>query len=323
MGKKFTRWIAVIIGILLIIVLISFINHKIKLKQESKLFKPLGTMVNVNGHNMHVFTEGDGNATLVFMSGGGTCSPTLDFRSLYSLLSDDYRVAVIEKSGYGFSEISEESRDVDTILEETRKALALAGEKPPYVLFPHSVSGIEALYWVEKYPNEVAGIVGLDPCVPDTYENYSMPNKFVLNLSAFAAKVGLTRFIPSICNSSAAIAGGSLTDNEKEMYRAIFYRRTATKTMLQELECIQENAKKVDEIGTPQVPMLFFVSNGDGTGYKKEDWQKYSTQYLSKVPDSQQVFLEASHYIHDYEYKTIADKSKIFINSIINNKRSK
>jgi pimeloyl-ACP methyl ester carboxylesterase len=314
--------IIVIIGTLSIIVLVSFINHKIKLNQESKLFKPLGTMVTVNEHLMHVYSEGRGDFTLVFMSGGGTSSPTLDFKSLYSRLSNDYRVAVIEKAGYGFSEIVDIPRDIDTVLEETRKALTLAGEKAPYVLFPHSMSGIEALYWARKYPDEIAAIVGLDPAVPHAYENYPMPNKVVLNLAAFAAKSGITRLVPSICNNSAAIQYGSLTDGEKEIYKAIFYRRTATRTMLRELENIQESAKKVNEMGSPRVPMLFFISNGDGTGWEKEQWQKYSTEYISRVPGGQQVLLDCGHYIHDYEYETIASQSKDFLNNIIQAERA-
>ncbi|BDB00340.1 alpha/beta fold hydrolase [Clostridium botulinum] len=316
-AKKIGIGILVIICILLIIILISFINHKIKLKKESKLFKPLGKMVKVKEHSMHVYTEGKGEVTLVFMSGGGTCSPTLDFKSLYSRLSGDYRIAVVEKAGYGFSEIVDAPRDIDTVLEETRKALKLAGEKAPYVLFPHSMSGIEALYWAERYPDEVAGIVGLDPAVPRAYDNYPMPNKIVLNLSQFVAKIGLTRFIPSICNSSTAIKQGSLTEHEKEVYKAIFYRRTATKTMLNELKCIQKSAKKVNKMGIPQVPMLFFISNGNGTGWKKEQWQQSLKEYISKVPVSQQVLFDCGHYIHNYEYERIALESKEFIKNIV------
>lgn len=315
--KKIVLGILIIISIFVVIVLISVINHKIKLNQESKLFQPLGTMVTVNDHSMHVYTEGKGKTTLVFMSGGGTCSPTLDFKSLYSRLSDNYRIAVVEKAGYGFSEVEDVPRDIDTILEETRQALTLAGEKAPYVLFPHSMSGIEAFYWAQKYPDEIAAIVGLDPAVPNAYDNFPIPNKIVLNLSAFAAKVGFTRFIPSICNSSAAIEHGTLTDDEKEIYRTIFYRRTATKTMLHELECIQKSAQKVDEMGSPQVPMLFFISNGKGTGWDKEQWKKYLTEYISRMSKSEYVLLDCDHYVHDYEYEAIAVRSKKFLNTVI------
>lgn len=97
----------------------------------------------------------------VFMSGSGTCSPILDFKSLYSLLSNEYKIAVVEKFGYGFSDVVDKNRDIDTILSETRMALDKAGIEPPYVLCPHSMSGLEALYWAQKYPEEVEAIVGL------------------------------------------------------------------------------------------------------------------------------------------------------------------
>jgi len=33
---------------------------------------------------VHVYTEGEGDMTLVFMSDGGISSPVLDFKSLYT-----------------------------------------------------------------------------------------------------------------------------------------------------------------------------------------------------------------------------------------------
>ena len=112
-----------IFGIIIIFIIISFVRHKICSSKEKDLLAPLGELVEVNGHNMSIYTEGEGDKTLVFMSGGGTCSPILDFKSLYSLLSSEYRIAVVEKFGYGFSDIVDEKRDIDTILSETRMAL--------------------------------------------------------------------------------------------------------------------------------------------------------------------------------------------------------
>lgn len=69
-----------------------------------------------------------------FLSGSGTCSPILDFKSLYSLLSDDYRIVVVEKFGYGYSDVVDEDRNIQTILSETRLALNKAGIEGIYVL---------------------------------------------------------------------------------------------------------------------------------------------------------------------------------------------
>jgi len=225
--KVSTIVIVIIILLFLLLMIISFVNHKIKLKKEDNLFKTNGKLVEVNNHNINVYISGnsDSHTTLVFMSGAGTCSPTLDFKTLYLLFENNYQIAVVEKAGYGFSEISDIDRDIDTILFETREALNKAGIKDKkYILFPHSMSGIEALYWANKYPDEIKGIVGLDPSVPKAYENMRI-NNTLFTLVKFGADIGITRFIPSIVNSSSAIKDGNLTDEEKELYRVIFYRR--------------------------------------------------------------------------------------------------
>ena len=310
--------IGIIILLFLVLMIISFVNHKIKLKKEDNLFKTNGKLVEVNNHNINVYISGnsDSHTTLVFMSGAGTCSPTLDLKTLYSLFENNYQIVVVEKAGYGFSEISDIDRDIDTILFETREALNKAGIKDKkYILFPHSMSGIEALYWANKYPDEIKGIVGLDPSVPKAYENMRI-NNTLLNLVKFGADIGITRFIPSIVNSSSAIKDGNLTDEEKELYRVIFYRRTETSSMLNETKMIKENAKKLESIDNTNVPMLFFVSNGEGTGYAKEEWRKFIIDYINNKQNGEYKILECSHYVHNIEYQKIYNESIKFIEKL-------
>lgn len=317
--KRIGQGFGILIGLLILAILGSFINHKIKLNQDAELFKPLGQMVSVNGHQMSVYTEGKGNATLVFLAGGGTASPILDFRSLYSRLSSEYKIAVVERAGYGFSEVADVPRDIDTVLEETRESLKLAGVKAPYILFPHSMSGLEAIYWAQKYPEEVSGIVGLDAAVPGAYADVNIPNRLLFDLFSFGAKMGITRFIPSMIDSEAAIMAGTLTDHEKEIYKAVYYRRTETKPMISEMESVKSNAQKVSGMPTPQIPMLFFTSNGNGTGIATQEWQQYQRDFLATVKGSQEVFLDCGHYVQDFEYAAIAAQSSKFINTLIHN----
>ena len=165
--KKMFKIFAFIILLFVVILLAVYINHRIRLDKEQELLVPLGEMISVDGNNMSVYKEGSGDKTLVFLSGGGTCSPILDFKSLYSLLSDEYQIVVVEKFGYGYSDVVDRDRDIDSILDDTRKSLEMAGIKGPYVLCPHSMSGLEALYWANKYPDEVTAIIGLDMAVPE------------------------------------------------------------------------------------------------------------------------------------------------------------
>ncbi|MCM1039913.1 MAG: alpha/beta hydrolase [Ruminococcus sp.] len=313
--KMAAKVICFIIIALIVLLLITYINHHVRLKKEEALRSPLGQIVEVDGHKMSVYIEGTGDTTLVFMSGGGTCSPILDFKSLYSLLSDEYKIVVVEKFGYGFSDIVDKSREIDSILEDTRTALANAGLTAPYVLCPHSMSGLEALYWAQKYPDEVSAIIGLDMAVPEYYEDMNI-NIPLMRLAGTAARIGVTRFIPGISDSDA-VKYGTLSDEEKEIYKAVFYSRTATVTMINETECVKENAEKVNNMGVPQIPMLLFLSDGSGgTGFDKETWRRIPIEYLSQVTNGKYVELDCPHYVHDYEYNTISENMKAFLLSL-------
>ncbi|MFC9540303.1 alpha/beta fold hydrolase [Lysinibacillus sp. NPDC056959] len=314
MFKRIFILFSIITVILLVIIATSYIIHQKQLSKEDQLFTPTGKMVEVNGHKMHVYIEGDGEDTLVFMSGGGTSSPVLDFKSLYSLLSDKYKIVVVEKAGYGFSDISDTDRDMNIILQETREALLKSGVKGPYILFPHSMSGIEALYWAQDYPNEVKAIIGLDMAVPAAYKEYDI-NMPLVHLSAFAANIGFTRWISGLSESDA-IKYGTLTDEEKELYKVIFYRRTATKNMVNEVQRIKGNAEKVGAAGIPNVPMLLFSSNGQGTGWNEDEWNEFQKEFINKHKDGTLIKLDCSHYIHDIEFKRIADESEKYIESL-------
>ena len=70
--------ISIVFAAVFILLLIIYINHQIHLREESELRLPLGQVVEVDGHNMSIYVEGTGDTTLVFLSGGGTCSPILD-----------------------------------------------------------------------------------------------------------------------------------------------------------------------------------------------------------------------------------------------------
>lgn len=306
-GSKILRVIFIIVAVIVLFIIVSFIRHKICSFRERKLLTPLGKIVEVNGHNMSVYTEGEGDKTLVFLSGGGTCSPILDFKSLYSLLSNEYKIAVVEKFGYGFSDVVDEQRDIDTMLSETRMALEKAGIEGPYVLCPHSMSGLEALYWAQKYPEEVEAVIGLDMAVPAYYDEMriSIP---ITKLGQYGAALGITRWIPSLAESDA-IKVGTLSEEEKEIYRAVFYQRTATVTMIDEVKAVKYNAKTVKENGVPQVPMLLFISNGSGgTGFTEETWRRIPKEYIAGCDNASYIELDCPHYVHDYEYEKISEE---------------
>lgn len=262
-----------LICLLLLFMLAVFIYHRIMLGREKELIsEPLGEMIEVDGGQMCVYTEGSGEHTLVFMSGYGTPSPILDFRPVYSRLTDDFRIVVVEKFGYGFSDETDDPRDIDTMLDQTRKALAGAGIEGKLILCPHSASGLEAIRWAQKYPEELEGIASLDAAIPGYHEETGYP-VYEDKLAALATNSGAFRLVsggfPYACNSDY------LTDEERAQYKAIMYARRGSATMVHEAEWCERNVETITNDDAPTVPMLFFISRPMAKVTFPSDPQKY------------------------------------------------
>ncbi len=316
--RKALKWTAIGIPVLLIagiavVVVGSYMEHRQLVEEEKQAYPAPGTLVEIdgNGSEIHVYAEGAGDVTLVFMAGFGTSSPFYDFKALTEEFADDYRIAVVERAGYGWSDVSGRDRDIDTVLEETRLSLERAGEAPPYVLFPHSMAGIEALHWANRYPDEVVSIIGLDPLVPE-YHRQSPEKPKLSRVLTFLARSGLMRNQPDVCRDNVpAVRSGRLSDQETEIACTIFFRRTFTQDMWNEADALAANVERVSSESHSSVPFHAFVS-----GQGEELWVDVLTSYVEDG-GGESFVLDAGHYIHLDEPELIADESRPLIEAAL------
>ncbi|MBR4224797.1 MAG: alpha/beta hydrolase [Oscillospiraceae bacterium] len=302
----------ILLGILILLLaflLVIFIYHRIMLNKEKSLLGPLGQMVEVDGHQMSIYTEGEGDRTIVIMSGSGMPSPILQYSALYRQLSDTYKIAVIEKFGYGFSDVVDGERDLDTILRQDREALQKAGIEAPYILCPHSMSGIEAILWAQKYPDEVEAIVGLDMSTPKAYTEEELKNngKSHIDVYDFLRGSGLLRIL--MTDSSLP---EYLDQNEKAIFKAIICRKFANKTMDNEggthiLDAISE----INSAPKPDIPTLLFLADGKQTG--GQVWTDAMYDYADGLTDAQVIELDCGHMVADEKPDEIAETMRGFI----------
>ena len=310
--KKVFKILGKIILALVVVLAISLLTvyfyNRIKMKQEEPLLEnPLGQMVEVDGHKMCVYEEGEGKHTLLFLSGSRTAEPILDFRSLYSRLKDEYHIVVIEKFGYGFSDVVDEERSFDTILRQDREALTKAGIKGPFVLCPHSLSGLEAIMWSQEYPEEVEAIIGLDMVLPRTYDGFDFDGVYKYEkLAAFARKLGIVRFF-----YSDGSLPSELSKEEKEIYRAVACRIAVNADVLNEGFAITDAVRKIDGKPKPNVPMLMFVS--DGKEVKGTNWVENHYDYAAKITNAKVIELDCGHYVHNFRQDKIAEEIRKFV----------
>ena len=306
--KKFKQFCWIIFVFLILFLGGTFGFHQLSLQKESKLLTPIGKEVTVNGHRMNVSVKGEGSETIVFLSGAGIASPILDFKNLTDSLSKKYKVVVVERAGYGFSEDSDQSRDVMTVLSETRQALSQAEVSGPYVIVSHSMASLESLAWQEKYPNEVKALVGLDWALPASYEDLK-DNQALLTVAYWSSKIGLLRYFPE----SLYIKNQTLIESERKQYKLLAYKQLMSQAMFHESQTVKENAKKVPSNINPKIPALLMVSNGDGTSFSQSEWQRYAERFASDQSNVQVVYMDAPHDLYHYQSDAIVSRIKEFL----------
>ena len=306
--KILKKWFLGFLSFILLFLLATFIFHRISLDKEQASLTPMGQQVLVNGHQINIYVEGDGPETIVVLSGAGIASPILDFKNVSESLSKRYKVVIVERAGYGYSDDSNHSRDVMEVLSETRQALSQANITGPFIILSHSMASLESLAWQEKYPDEVKALIGLDWALPSSYENLK-DNQALLTLAYWSSKIGLLRYFPE----SFYIKNQTLTENERKQYKLLAYKQLMSQAMLHESQTVKENAKKVPSSINPKIPTLLLVSNGQGTSFSQSEWQRYAERFASDQSNVQVVYMDAPHDLYHYQSDAIVSRIKEFL----------
>lgn len=266
--------------------------------------------VEINNHKMHIFVTGDeSKPKLVLMSGSGTVAPVYDFKILYEKLVSNYRIIVIEKFGYGYSDLYQGPCDIDSVIAFHREALEKAGEKGPYILLPHSMSGLEAIRWKQKYPNEVKAIIGLDMAVPGVYLHWKQEEidqriRFMQRMRRLNEH-GFLFWYP--------LNKRGLNRDEIKQQQLLRRRNAMNPCFENEAKAILENAKTVDSAGKIDCPILMFVSDGKQLS---SGWIEHERLFAEQTK-AKAIFLNCGHYIHYYESDRISQEITAFVNQVI------
>jgi pimeloyl-ACP methyl ester carboxylesterase len=122
--------------------------------------KPLGKLVDLGGHHLHVNCTGKGSPTVVVENGLGDFS--FDWILVQSRVSRFTRICTYDRAGYAWSDPGPRPRTFSQVNLELRDALSKLSEQGPFVLVGHSYGGPVVRNFATTYPHEVAGIVLVD-----------------------------------------------------------------------------------------------------------------------------------------------------------------
>jgi len=122
--------------------------------------KPLGKLVDLGGHRLHVNCTGKGSPIVVVENGLGDFS--FDWALVQTQVSRFTRICTYDRPGYAWSDPGPRPETFAQMNLELRDALSKLGESGPFVLVGHSYGGPLVRNFAYTYPHEVAGMVLVD-----------------------------------------------------------------------------------------------------------------------------------------------------------------
>jgi len=114
-----------------------------------------------NGAKLYLFELGVGEPTVLFEAGIGATH--LNWRAIQEAIAESSCAVAYDRCGLGWSSRSRTARTPGNIATELHQMLERAGLKPPFILVGHSFGGLVMRRYALLYPEEVAGVVLIDP----------------------------------------------------------------------------------------------------------------------------------------------------------------
>jgi len=266
--------------------------------------QPVDRRVNLGSHSLHAVVAGKGFPAVVFDGGiGARCE---EYRELRDRIAATTTVVTYDRAGYGSSEVGPLPRNSRSEVEELRTLLVELNIPRPYLLVGHSLGGLNVEVYASLHPEEVAGMVLLDP----------PPLGFILGeeypeLASMAAQM---------TDEWQGIADRGLrSENAEERAEAGFFQMLAS----EHREMFSSSAEQASSIasfnGIPLVVVASGVPNplfGDVAELYQQYWVAQSEALSAKSSRGQFVVAESStHRLHVDARDLVADRVLSLVNS--------
>lgn len=119
------------------------------------------------GHSVEISRLDGPGPTVVFEA--GLAGSKEAWNKVFPEIGKSNSVFAYNRPGVGRSAETDQPRDGATIVEQLRVLLKAQHIPPPYVLVGHSAGGLYMQWYARCYPQEVAGLVLVDPTHPTQF----------------------------------------------------------------------------------------------------------------------------------------------------------
>lgn len=254
-----------------------------------------GEKITYKDSKLHYYLNGEGQTTVVFLSGNGTALPYSDMHDLHHELSETTQVLVYDRPGHGWSDISDSERTVKNRVDELRHVLE--ANQNPVILVAHSMASLDAIHYSQLYSEDVQGIVLIDGVTPEYAANMENLVPLSLRVTRMFGRSGILRGLSSFdFIKNSLLPKTNYPEEMEELVLDFTISELWNDSMIEEREHLNEDGRKVISESTLGDVPLSVISARDnpmaGWPESQEEFSDWSTQV-------KHIWVETdNHFIH-------------------------
>ena len=127
----------------------------------------------VGGHKLFLLSYGQNKPAVILESGIGDGGTMSGWNEVQSKVKDFAQVCLYDRAGLRQSGKGPEPRTTIQIANELHALLEAAKIEPPYIMVGHSMGGLHIQTYAMLYPEDIAGMVFVDPTPKELVDTLS------------------------------------------------------------------------------------------------------------------------------------------------------
>jgi pimeloyl-ACP methyl ester carboxylesterase len=298
-------------------------------RRDRKRYTGPGRWIDIGqNRKLYVVEKGSGGPAVLFEA--GIAATTLNWHHIQENVARFTSTAAYDRSGLGWSTPCRTARIPSNIAAELHTMLQSAGIKPPYILVGHSFGGLVMRRYAVTYPEDVAGVVLIDPMRCEEWPPLNPAKQHMIDrgkrLSRYAipiARFGLARLaLTSLLARSGRLSGhlASATGNggrhvlrrvteevgkmPREVWPVVaahWSRPGYYAGMRRHVEAVPESVREMENTEPIREIPVLVLTPGKST--------PLSSQCLDKIGDrvQQVIATDSAHWIHLDEPDLVID----------------
>jgi pimeloyl-ACP methyl ester carboxylesterase len=271
---------------------------------------PLGRFYEVGGRRLLLHRSGSGTPAVVFLPGGGSAG--LDYLNVQQKAAKLTTSVLYDRAGTGWSDRAGLPRTSTEVTSELRQLLRTAGVPAPYLLAGHSLGGLYARHYAQRFPGEIGALLLLDPAHED-YNAY-MPQQLNEMRQAWDPDQAFPDELPGeLIQFYRGLFAQEMADWPEEVRELLIDRHVSPewlRTGLQEASNVNQLYDEVRHAGPmPDVPLIVLcsmstdafkeaVSVGESESLLREEIEgkrRLYTALAASVPRGEIRLIDAGH----------------------------